>query len=48
MTKPQTTDKQRIERLRTVLTEMLREKNVSEGSIPVFIKHVEEGTSDDD
>lgn len=48
MTKSETTDKQRIERLRAVLAEALREKNVSEDSIPEFIRHVEEGTSDDE
>lgn len=39
----QTTDKLRIRRLRKVLREALREKNVSEGSIPEFIHNIEEG-----
>lgn len=39
--KPETTDKLRIRRLRKVLREALREKNVSEGSLNEFIRNVE-------
>lgn len=38
----------KIERLQNCIIAHLQEMNVSEGSIPEVLRHIEEGTTDDD